>query len=69
MALVRMLVHITGLRNCESWPDIGEVIDLPDVEAAIHISMNNAEPAPDGTPVVKDWRNWQPPVTEERLGI
>ena len=69
MALVRMLVQITGLRNGEGWPGIGEVLDLPDDEAAIHVNMHNAEPAPDGSPVARDWRNWQPPAIEERLGI
>ncbi len=69
MALVRMLVQITGLRNGESWPDIGEVLDLPDAEAAIHIGMTNAEPAPADSQVARDWRNWQPPVTEERTSI
>jgi hypothetical protein len=68
MALVRMLVQITGLRNGESWPVIGEVLDLPDDEAAVHIGMNNAEPVPDGAPVARDWRNWQPPPPEETYG-
>ena len=65
MALVRMLVHITGLRNGESWPAIGEVLDLSDEEAAIHIGMHNAEPAPDGAPVAKNYRTYEPPPVQE----
>lgn len=56
MARIRMLVQITGLRNGHDWPGIGEVIDMPDDEAAIHLRMNVAEPADDAEPVA-DWRD------------
>lgn len=55
MTLVRMLVQITGLRDGQEWPAIGEVVDLPAGEAAQHLRMHNAEPAPDGH-AVRDWR-------------
>lgn len=65
MALVRMLVHITGIRDGSVWPLIGGVVDVSDEEAAQHIRMNNAEPVPDGTPVDRDWRTYEPPPETE----
>jgi hypothetical protein len=31
--LVRLLVELSGTRNGEQWPKLGQVMDLPDTEA------------------------------------
>lgn len=41
---VRMLTHIGGTRNGESWPSIGGEIDLPDLEGADMCAAGYAEP-------------------------
>lgn len=42
---VRMKVEVSGHRNGRPWPRRGEVIDLPDEEAAGLCSSGMAEPA------------------------
>lgn len=48
---VRMAVQITGTRNGIDWPRIGELIELPDLEAADMIAAGYCiavdEPAPE----------------------
>ena len=41
---VRMRVQITGLRNNVRWPGPGEVVDLPDAEAAKLCKNGFADP-------------------------
>ena len=43
--LVKMTTHITGTRNGEEWPTVGETIELPDGEAAHLIGAGLALPA------------------------
>ena len=70
MALVRMLVHLTGTREGAGWPAIGETIALPDDEAARLIRGHAAtyvrppdEAATIASPVERAVR----PVTTRRL--
>lgn len=41
---VRMKATISGTRDGQEWPSAGEVIDLPDLEAADLIHAQLAEP-------------------------
>lgn len=41
---VRMLVDVSGTRNGEPWPGIGNPIDLPDDEAIAMIAAEQAVP-------------------------
>jgi hypothetical protein len=43
--LVTMKVGMTGTRDGEDWPGIGEVVDLPDAEANDLIAADMAAPA------------------------
>lgn len=43
--LVRMKTNITGYRNEEPWPEVGETIDVPEHEAEQLIANGYAEPA------------------------
>lgn len=40
--LVRMLINITGARNAEPWPAMGETLDVPDHEGADLIAQGYA---------------------------
>lgn len=51
---VRMRKHITGARNGLAWPNVGELIELPDHEAADMIANGYAEEAPHATPAADD---------------
>lgn len=52
-ATVRMLTHITGVRNGEEWPLVGGTVTVPVNEAEDLVAAGHAEPV-DGTPVVSD---------------
>ena len=41
---VKMREQITGYRNEVAWPSPGQVVDLPDVEAAKLCAAGRAEP-------------------------
>lgn len=43
---VEMRIRISGFRNLEPWPEIGETIDLPDHEAADLIAAGYAKEVP-----------------------
>lgn len=49
MATVRMRIQITGARDLEPWPAPGELIEVPDHEAADLIAAGYAEDVPDAT--------------------
>ena len=44
--LVKMLEHITGLRDGKAWPPRGGIIELPDQEALSLIAHAYAQPIP-----------------------
>lgn len=54
---VRLLVEITGTRDGEPWPPLGDVVDLPDAEATdlvrggLAVEASDPRPASDSTPV------------------
>ena len=41
---VKLTVSISGLRDNVPWPALGEVVDLPDDEAAHMCAVGHAEP-------------------------
>ena len=47
---ITMKAQISGTRNGEEWPAIGEVIDLPAAEATDMVAAGLAEAAGFGTP-------------------
>lgn len=44
MTTYRMLVSLTGARNGVDWPRRGEVVDLPDSEAAAYVRAGFVAP-------------------------
>lgn len=50
MPVVTMRAQISGTRNNEAWPAVGETIDLPEDEAAQLISQGMAVAGPEPTP-------------------
>lgn len=44
---VKMKVGLSGSRDGQAWPQIGEVIDLPDDEAVSYLNAGMVEPAPE----------------------
>lgn len=52
---VQMKSRISGTRNGQSWPDVGEVINLPDAEAVDLLNAGLAQvPGEDeGAPVTR----------------
>lgn len=49
---VTMRVNISGTRDGQDWPRIGESIDLPDAEAVDLLNAGIARPAPAPEPEV-----------------
>ncbi len=47
-----MRVNISGTRNGQDWPRVGESIDLPDAEAVDLLNAGLARPAPAPEPEV-----------------
>lgn len=45
---VRMRITISGSRDGEAWPKVGEVVDLPDDEAVEMLQKGHAAPLEDG---------------------
>lgn len=45
--IVRMTVRLSGTRNGQDWPGIGETVDLPDAEAADLCAAGLAVPEPE----------------------
>lgn len=41
---VKLLVHLTGTRNGANWPNYGEEMDLPEIEATDMIAAGMAQP-------------------------
>jgi hypothetical protein len=48
MTKVRMSVSISGSRDGEPWPPVGDEVTLPDEEAASLVAAGYAEPAARG---------------------
>lgn len=44
---VKMKVSVSGARDGQSWPAVGEELDLPDEEAAQYCTAGLAVPVPD----------------------
>ncbi|MEU6344480.1 hypothetical protein ABZ883_26430 [Streptomyces sp. NPDC046977] len=51
---VRMKTTLSGTRDGQPWPARGELVDLPDEEAAHMVSVGLAETADGDEPVVEE---------------
>lgn len=56
---VRMRVNITGTRDGQDWPRIGDTLDVPDLEGAELCANGMAEPVPVAAPVETATRKGQ----------
>ena len=45
--LVKVRVHVSGLRNGQPWPPVGGVLEVPDDEAVSLLASNVVEPVYD----------------------
>lgn len=48
---IKMNVDVSGMRDGERWPQRGEVVDVPDAEAADLIAAKIASPVENADPV------------------
>lgn len=64
---VQMKASMSGLRDGAEWPKVGEVIDLPDQEAADMIRVGNATPVSEDPPEQATAPIYEELATETRV--
>lgn len=66
MARVKMLSRLSGTRNGEPWPDVGDELDVPDDEADTLVALGHAERTAAGATPAKRARKAVVEAPEER---